>query len=287
MAGILTNPEVIAAPGPGLARHGLFSAATVLDDLDAPGIASGFQVPAEDCGLVRAYDANCATHPVKVFDEGQTYMEATPYWVYATRQCGSVGRTAAEMDASVRRRLAANEQRAVEDQFWGGTVVASDPNLIGTAGVVTVLPTAPGSGAAIASLEQAFYDVFGGYGYAGTIHVNMSAYANLAYGQLIERRNAQLVTPMGSVWSFGAGYGLNGPAGADPDPGNVWAFMTPPVLIRRSPVMVPDVLATMDRVNNQWMALAERVYAHTWLCDHVFAVQVPIASPAVEAVTTP
>lgn len=281
MAGILSNPEVISAPAPGLLRYGLFTAATVLDDLDAPGIASGFQVPAEDCGLVRAYDANCLTHPAKTFDEGQTYMEAEPYWVYATRKCGTVGRTAADMEASVRRRLVANEQRAVEDQFWGGTVVASEPNLTGTAGVVTVVPSAPESGAAIAALEQAFYDTNGGYGYAGTIHINMSGYANLAYGQLIERRNGQLVTPMGSVWSIGAGYGINGPAGVAPAAGNVWAFMTPPVLIRRSPVMVPDVLATMDRVNNQWMALAERVYAHTWVCDHVFAVQVPVTSPAV------
>ncbi len=50
--------------------------------------------------------------------------------------------------------------------------------------------------------------------------------------------------------------------------------------------MVPDVTMTMDRVANQYMGLAERVYAHTWLCDSVFAVQVPVAAPAVEAVTT-
>ena len=124
MAGILTNGELIAAPAPGVQRYGLFNAATVLDDLDTRGIASGFQVPAEDCGLVRAYDANCATHPAKTFDEGLTYMEATPYWIYATRQCGTVGKTAAEMETSVRRRLASGEQRAVEAQFWGGTAVA-------------------------------------------------------------------------------------------------------------------------------------------------------------------
>lgn len=278
MAGILTNGEIIEPLAPGIQRYGLFSAATVLDNLDTRGIAAGFQIPAEDCGLVRAYDANCLTHPAKTFDEGLTYMEATPYWVTATRQCGTVGTDAAQMERSVRRRMASGEQRAVEAQFWGGTAVASDPNLIGTAGVTTVVPSAPESGAAIAALEDAFYDA---YGYVGTIHINMRAYANLAYGQLLVRQNGLLTTPIGSVWSIGAGYGIAGPAGVAPAAGNVWAFMTPPVLIRRSPVVVPDVTATMDRTSNQYMALAERVYAHTWVCDTVFAVQVPIASPAV------
>lgn len=281
MAGILANAEIIAAPAPGLVRYGLFSAATVTDDLDVRGIASGFQIPAEDCGLVRAYDANCLTHPEKTFDEGLPYMDASPYWVYATRKCGTVGKTAAEMASSVRRRLASGEQRAVEAQFWGGTAVASDPNLTGAVGVTTVVPTAPGAGAAIAALEDAFYDA---YGYVGTIHINTRGYAALAYAQILLRQGGagMLTTPIGSVWAIGAGYGIAGPGGAAPAAGNVWAFMTPPVLIRRSPVVVPDVTATMDRTANQYMALAERVYTHTWVCDSVFAVEVPIAAPKVD-----
>lgn len=281
MAGILSNGEVIAPLAPGLARYGLFTAATVLDNLDTRGIAAGFQIPAEDCGTVRAYDANCATHPAKVFDEGQSYMEAVPYWVTATRQCGTVGTDAATMERSVRRRLAAGEQRAVEAQFWGGTAVASDPNLTGAAGVTTVVLPAgvTGSSAAIAALEDAFYD---DYGYVGTIHIAMRAYGNLAYGNMLVRQNGLLTTPVGSVWSIGAGYGITGPAGVAPAAGNVWAFMTPPVLIRRSPVVVPDVIATMDRVQNQYMALAERVYAHTWTCPTVYAIEVPMSAPKVD-----
>lgn len=282
MAGIVSIGDVIASPTPGQQRYGLFNAATVLDDLDARGIAGGWQVPAEDCGLVRAYDANCATHPAKTFDEGLAYQEATPYWVYATRRCGTVGTSPGEIEASVRRRLASGEQHAVEAQFWGGTAVASDPNLTGTAGVTTVVPAAPGAGAAIAALEDAFYD---DYGYAGTIHVSMRAYAAVRYAQLAQDRAAgALVTPMGSQWAFGAGYGIAGPGGVAPDTGSVWAFMTPPVLIRRSEVMVPSVLQTMNRTNNQYNGLAERVYTHAWLCPVVYAVQVPLAAPSVLAV---
>lgn len=286
MAGILTNGELIAAPAPPVQRYGLFSAATVLDDLDTRGIASGFQVPAHDCGTVQAYDANCATNPTKVFDEGLPYLEATPYWLYATRQCGTVGTTPEEMTASVRRKFASGEQRAVEAQFWGGTALVSDPNLTDATGVTTVTPTAPGAGAAIAALEDAFYDT---YGYVGTIHIAMRAYGALAYAQLLQRQGGAgaLTTQMGSLWAIGAGYGITGPLDVAPDAGNVWAFMTPPVLIRRSSMIVPPVLDTMDRSLNQYMALVERVYAHTWLCDSVFAVQVPIAAPAVDTEAVP
>lgn len=282
MAGIITgNGEIIAAPAPGVLRYGLFNAATVLDNLDARGIASGFQLPAEGCGTIRAYDANCSTHPSKTFDEGLSYMEATPYWVYATRKCGTVGTTAAEIEASVRNRLISLEQTQIERQLWGGGTVAADPNLTGVAGVTTVTLGAgvTGFNAAIAALEDAFYEA---YGYQGVIHVTTQAYGAAAYGNLIEHQGGTLRTPLGSIWSFGAGYGVAGPGGAAPAAGSAWAFMTPPVLIRRSPVMVPDVTATMNRTANQWMALAERVYAHTWICDAVFAVQVPLSAPKVD-----
>ena len=282
---ILANRQLVAAPSPGPMRYGLFSAATVTEDLEARSIAAGFQFPAEDCGVVRPYDANCATNPAKTFDEGQEYVGGDPYWVYATRQCGTLGVTPVEFRSSVRRRLLANEQHAVEAQLWGvAGGLAVDPQLTTATGVTTVTPSAPGSGAAIAALEESFYDE---YGYVGTIHINTRAYANLAYGQLLVRNGGTLNTPMGSVWSIGSGYGVNGPADDAPDAGTVWAFMTPPVLVRRSAVIDNDPWETADRAVNQFTGLAERVYAHAWTCDVVHAVQVPVASPAVEAVTTP
>lgn len=278
MAAIISNPELAPAPTPGPLRYGLFSAATVTDGLGPRGIATGFQVPAEGCGVIRPYDANCDTNPAKTFDEGLGYMEADPYWVYATRQCGSVGTTAAEITASVRTKLLSLEQHQVEEQFWGGGALASAPSLTTATGVTTVVPGVLGAGAAIAALEDAFYAT---YGYVGTIHLAMRGYAAVKYAGLVERQGGQQITPIGSVWSFGSGYGITGPAAAAPAAGSAWAFMTPPVLIRRSEIILPDVTATMDRSLNQYMALAERVYAHTWVCDSVFAVQVPLAAPAV------
>lgn len=276
---ILSNGELVPTPAPGLARYGLFSAATVTDDLGPRGIAAGFQVAEMDQGVVLSYDANCETHPEKVFVPGQDYLQADPYWIYATQQCGSVGRRPAEVETAVRRRLASMEQGIVEAHVWGSSDLPSEPSLVTHVGTVTVVPSAPGSGAAIAALEEEFY---GFYGYAGVIHINMRGYANLAYGNMMERQGGQLKTPMGSVYSVGSGYGINGPLNVAPAAGNVWAFMTAPLMIKRSEVIVPPVMSTLDRTTNQYMALAERVYAHTWVSDVVVAVEVPLASPKVD-----
>ncbi|MGS2588096.1 hypothetical protein [Streptomyces hebeiensis] len=277
---ILTNPQLVEAPPPGRLRYGVFTAARVSDDLDPRTVSAGFAHAAEDCGVARLYDANCDTNPVKVFDEGLGYVEGAPYWVYATHKCGSVGRTPQEIERTVRRKLAGAEQTAVEAAIWGGTSPPVDPALTATAGVVTVTPDGPGAGAAIAALEESFY---GAYGYVGTIHINTRAYAAITYAELISDTPSAgvLTTPIGSLWSIGGGYDVTGPSGAAPDAGSVWAFMTPPVWIRRmQQPIVPDVVQTMDRIHNQYMALAERVYAHTWACDIVHAVQVPVAAPA-------
>lgn len=284
---IIDNAQLVETPSPGRLRYGLFSAARVTDDLDARGVASGFQFAALDCGTARLYDANCDTHPVKTFDEGQSYMEADPYWVYATLQCGSVGRSAAEIESSVRRKLTANEQTMVESALWGGTTPPVGNALTTTAGVVTVTPGATGAGAAIAALEESFYSE---YGYVGTIHMNTSVYAALAFAEVLsdDARSGVRTTPIGSSLSIGAGYGTDGPLGAAPADGSAWVFMTPPVWVRRTATpIVPDVTQTLDRTTNQYMALAERVYAHAWECPVVHAVQVPYAAPPAGGGGTP
>lgn len=289
MAVIIDNHQLVAAPQPEPLRYGLFNAATVTDDLGTREIAAGFQVPAVDCGTVRLYDSQCppGENDPKTFDEGLPHMPADPFWVYSTRQCGLVGETGAELMDSVRRRLLGGEQTQVEAALWGGTAPPVDPNLTGNVGTVTVVPSAPGAGAAIAALEESFYSA---YGYVGTIHVNQQAYGAIRYAGLITRSDTVhstagvLRTPLGSAWALGAGYGITGPAGIAPAAGFVWAFMTPYVLIRRSGIIAQDdPRAFINRTTNQFMGLAERVYAATWTCPVVHAVQVPIAAPATAA----
>lgn len=273
---IIQNRQLVDASPPGPRRYGLFDAATVVDTLDARAIAAGIQYPELDCGApLTEYDANCVTNPTKDFEEGLGYTGGDPYWLYAANRCGSVGRTPAEITDAIRRTLAGGEQTAVENVLWTGGGFATDPALE-TAGATIVVPTAPGAGAALAALEAAFYAA---YGYQGTIHVNTAAYAALA--PYVDRQGGAgvLTTEINSKMAYGAGYGITGPAGVAPAAGFVWAFMTPNVTVRRSEIIVPDVLMTFDRIANQYNALAERAYLHTWTCDVVFAVQIPVAAP--------
>ena len=274
---IIANRHLVEAQPPGPRRYGLFDAATVTDGLDARLIAAGVTYPELDCGppLVE-YDANCLTSPTKEFTEGLGYTGGDPYWLYAQVRCGTVGRTPSEITDGIRRVLVGGEQTAVENVVWTGGDFATEPALTSAAGVVTVTPLAAGSGAALAALEASFYAA---YGYQGTIHVNTAAYAALT--DYVDRQGGAgvLTTELNSKVSYGAGYGIDGPLGVAPAAGFVWAFMTPPVTVRRSEIIVPDVLSTLDRTLNQYHALAERVYLHTWSCDIIHAVQIPVAAP--------
>lgn len=281
MGRILTNRQLVATPPTTPPHYGLFTAVASVNVMDARLIAAGGQFFADHCGDGQLYNQTCLVNPEKTFVEGSDLMPFDPFWTVARKRCGSVGRTAEEMRAAVREQLLTSQQTLVEEGFWGGTVVPVDPNLTGNAGTTVVVPSVPGFGTAIAALEEAFYGV---YGYTGTIHVNMRAYGAAAYSQLIVRQgNAGVLrTPMNSAWSFGAGYGITGPAGVAPAAGFVWAFMTGAVHMWRSGILPqPDPRQTFDRALNQWDVVAEEVFGLTWDCPEVFAVQVPIAAPAV------
>lgn len=282
MGKIITNRELIAAPTTTPLHYGLFTAGASMLTMPREIIASGLQFLVDHCEPAGTYDQTCAASPTKPFTEGSDIMGADPYWVIARKRCGSVGRTADEMRAAVRQQLLTGAQSVVEAVLWDGDGLGTIfPTLTGDPGTVVVTPAAPGAGTAIAALEAAFYAE---YGYTGTIHVNMSAYAAAAYSNLIVQQGGagQLRTPLGSIWSFGAGYGVTGPEEVAPAEGFVWAFMTGSTTIWRSGVLPqPDPRQTLDRSLNQWDTVAEEVFAATWDCPAIFAVQIPVAAPAV------
>jgi len=248
-------------------------------------IGSGLQFLSDHCGGAELHDQTCLVSPEKEFTEGSDLMGADPYWIVARKRCGTVGRTGPEMLNAVRQQLISAEQTLVESVVWDGAAYpGATPTLTG-AGATIVVPTADGAGAAIAALEEAFYDVSG---YQGTIHINMRGYAAIRYAGLMdpaERVAGVYKTPIGTSWSIGAGYGITGPAGVAPAAGNVWAFITSPITVWRSGILPqPDPRQTLDRSLNQWDVVAEEVFAHTWDCPDVFAVEVPFAAPGVVAV---
>lgn len=279
MGKIIANRHLVAAPQVGPLRYGLFSAASLLD-LDTRGVGAGYQWVSDHCGDDSfVYDQTCLDSPVKPFEEGSDVFGSDPFWVVARKRCGTVGRTAAEAQRAALQQLQTSEQNRVEDVLWtGGGLVGHEPVLT-TAGATAVVPSAPGAGAAVSALEEAFYSV---HGYVGTIHVNQAATGALKYAGVLDRKDAGVWrTPLNSSVSLGAGYGVTGPAAAAPAAGFVWAFMTPPVTVWRQLLDRVSATATLDRTLNQWDTIAERVYIVAYDCqDDVFAVQIPLAAPA-------
>lgn len=285
MATLITNRELVDFPVNRRLRYGLFNAATMLD-MPLRAITAGVQYYADDCGNFLAdYNQECGVDsPTKAAAEGSELVGTDPYWVVNRVRCGTVGRTAQEIRGVVRGRLAAMEQWTVEDRLWNG--ITAQPgvlNLVNNVGTVTVTPTAPGAGAAISALENAFYQL---NGYVGTVHINTVAEGALEYAGFLNPEAGVLRTRMGSAVSLGAGYGITGPADAAPAAGFVWAFMTGYTAVWRSTddqIPQPDPQRVMDRTLNQWDVVGERVYAASWSCPEVVAVQVPIAAPATAA----
>lgn len=281
MATIIGNRQLIEPPPLAPRRYGLFNAARVLDMPDRV-IAAGLQYYADHCGDDTApYEMACdEDNPVKPFTEGSELQGTDPFWLVTRKRCGAVGRTAEEIRSAAREQLDSAEQREVEAVVWDGTGVSAGVLNLADSGATIVVPAAPGAGAAISALENAFY---GMSGYAGTIHVNMQAEGALQFAGMLQPSAGVLRTPVGTAVSLGAGYGIDGPEGAEAPAGFVWAYMTSYTTVWRSTdgqIPQPDPRRVMDRTLNQWDSVSERVYAVAWACPEVFATLIPLAAPA-------
>ncbi|MFJ8301591.1 hypothetical protein ACIQ9R_37580 [Streptomyces sp. NPDC094447] len=285
MAVLQPNRELIAPPPTQRVRYGLFTAGAVVP-MSNRMLGNGLQFYADHCGeFTELYNQECGVEsPVKTPNEGAELVGTDPFWLETRLRCGTVGRTADEIKAAAQSRLTAAEQRRVEDVLWNGIAAQPDVlNLVNNAGTTIVTPLAPGAGAALAALENAFYQMTG---HVGTIHVNVQAEGALEYAGFLNPESGVLRTRMGSAVSLGAGYGINGPDDTAPEAGFVWAFMTAYTTVWRSTdaqIPQPDPRRVMDRVANQWDVVSERVYAAAWACPEVVAVQVPVAAPATAA----
>lgn len=283
----ITPPVYVAPPAHGPRRYGLFNAASILD-LPIHGRTGGVQWEPEPCGPAYLYTAECpiTNQNAKTLTDTIAPQTAAPFVVYTDLVCAPVGRTPEEQQRRVIERLRGAEQTSVEAALWNGGAVGATPNLNGAGATIVVAGAATSLRARIALLEEAFYSA---YGYQGTIHVNTTAYGQAADSVMIREIGtpslaasvpALLTTPIGSIWSFGAGYGVTGPAGVAPAAGSVWAFMTPNVTVwQAADENVPDPRQTFDRATNQMTVVAEREYAFGYDCPSVFAIEVPVEDP--------
>lgn len=286
MAAIIFGGVTVPEPPPGPQRYGLFNASTILDMPEHARIG-GVQFIPDSCGIARLYSAACpiTAQALKTLTDTQDLMTAAPFVAYGSVVCSPVGSNAEMQRQRAIKRLFAGEQTQAELALWNGGAVGATPALT-LAGATVVATAATQFGARLAALEEAFYSA---HGYQGVVHVNTAAYGAAAFGDLIISPSSMppsmpqiLTTPLGSLWSFGAGYDITGPANAAPAAGSVWAFMTGPMTIWRTPdgqINAPDPAMTMNRSTNQMVALAEREYVQSYHCPEVFAIQLPVEAP--------
>lgn len=276
---IQTGPVTVEGPRT-RDRYGLFAVAE-REDLPPHAATGGVQWITGNCGDSTGYAIVCQTDGARASKppvNEPSYTVASPFVVYASRLCGTVGFTAEEQQRLAVQKLKATEQSTVEAVF-GASLFGADPGLANNPDVL-IAPGAPTNFTdAIGLLEQAFY---ANYGQQGIIHVPFRAGEHMASQHLLYADsehpmpgNARVWrTAVGSAVSIGNYPGLS-PVGAAPAAGHQWIYITPPVKIWSTPdsgLIVSPLRGALNRTTNQETWLAERFYAVGFECDTVYAI---------------
>jgi hypothetical protein len=250
---------IVAPPEPLRRRYGILDAAAGPIDLPPHGEGGGIRFVPVTCGEAYVLGVNCyggeVSAPEKPMDEDNGEVSSGVFAVLATMECGAPGYTVEEYRGKVLRRLEATEQAAVERAFWSG--VDFEGNSLGilsldeeaeavTSGYDSALITD-----VVGALERYAYtdNQYGGVAY---IHapIEVAAFAAEA-GLILQDGPNRKVTPLGSVWAFGA-Y----PAGE--------IIVTGQTAVWRAPEI--QVYDSFDRTSNGMVLVAERAYSVAFEC---------------------
>lgn len=249
---------VVPAPEPIRGRYGLFTAASGPLDLPSHGEGGGVRFVPVQCGAAHAYGVTCyqgeVAAPEKDMDSDNAEIETGVFLAFSTLKCGAPGYTTEEYRTKVRRRLEGAEQAAVERALWAG--LDADGNALGILTLAAEAePVDPGYDPGlitdvVGALERYAYTEQG-YGGTAYIHAPVEVAAFAAEAGLVLPDGARKVTPLGSVWVFGA-Y----PAGD--------VIVTGQTTVWRAPAI--QVYDTFDQRTNEAVLVAERAYSVAFEC---------------------
>lgn len=256
MASIVPAP-VVPAPEQLRRRYGLFDAAAGPLDLPAHGEGGGVRFTPLACGTSYAYGVSCyepGAAPAKPLDGGNAEISTGVFAVLSTLLCGSVGYSDEEFRTQVRRRLEGSEMAAVEATLWGGDDFEGNPlDILTLSGEAEDIPAGYDPGLitdVVGALERYAYTVQG-YGGVAYIHAPIEVAAFAAEAGLVLPDGVRKMTPMGSIWAFGA-Y----PAGS--------IIVTGQTTVWRAPEI--QVYNSFDQNTNEVLMVAERAYSVAFEC---------------------
>lgn len=251
-------------------RYGIFTAAVGPLDLPVHGRNGGLRYVTSICADGFGYDIACigaTASKTSSFVTGSTTVTGTPFMVYATQTCGTVGFTYEEQRAMVVERLKSVEQAVVEEIFSQSTF-GQAPGLITGDGIATLVGAGDTIQDVVGELERAMYCGAVSYGPPAIFHVPIPAFEWMKREHLIEFDGTRWRTAMGTVVSAGC-YANQSPAGATPADGVFWLYITGQTTIWRTPdsqIQVAPVEGSLNRTTNQLLMLAEREYVVTYEC---------------------
>jgi hypothetical protein len=265
---------LIQGPAPVGRRYGLLSAAAGPIDLPPHGEAGGVRYVDETCGVAHSWAITCEDGTPggaeKQADPNNPTSEVSPFAVYASLECASVGYTSRELMDKVERRLIMGEQGAAEYALWTGLsdVDGSSlgiPNFSDDAVAVTV-PDSGDLASVVSALEEWLYTTQG-YGNVGYLHAPVSLAAWFGTNHLIRIDGNLAKTDYGTIIVFGGGYPGTGAGGEEPPVGGAYLVITGQTTVWRAatPFVYPAP-QILNRATNQYHLLAEREYAIGFDC---------------------
>lgn len=257
MTAPLIPAPLITAPEPLRRRYGLFDAASGPLDLPPHGEGGGVRYVPVTCGDSVAYGVTCYTSdtpaPAKPLDGDNAEVDTGVFVVLSTLNCGAVGYTTAEMQTKVLRKLETSEQATVENAFWTGMDFEGNPlGILNLDDEAEDIPTGYDPGLVtdvIGALERYAYTLQK-YGYQAYIHAPVEVAAFAFEAGLVLMDGNRKVTPMGSIWDFGA-Y----PAGS--------VIITGQTTVWRGDVAVTQ---SFETTTNEMLLVAERAYSVAFDC---------------------
>jgi len=264
MAVVANSRVYINAPTSTLPRYGLFSVATgplPIPDIHAEG--GGLEWQTGLCALPYGYAIDCEDYtPVaKTYLAGPTTVNADPFVLVSSLECGPVGMDEATMRRILTERMNAGAQAAIENIF-SRELFGQQPGLATATGVAT-LTAAANVATGIGSLESWLY---ARYGPAGVLHIPAAYAHQIQSGGGLRWDGRKWLTAMGTSVSFG-NYAGTTPLDAAPAAGHTTFYITGQVTIWQSPTdQMPTLAEALNRTTNQIDAIAERIYLLGYDC---------------------
>lgn len=249
---------VVPAPEPLRTRYGLFTAASGPLELPQHGQAGGVRYVPNSCGGAYAYGVTCYggdnPSPEKPHDPDNDEVTTGVFAVLSTLNCGAPGYTLEEYSAKVLRRLESAEQAAVETALWSGLDLEGNSlEILTLDGQAVAVDSGYDPGLitdVVGALERYAYTEQE-YGFQAYIHAPIEVAAFAAEAGLVQNDGNRKVTPLGSVWVFGA-Y----PSGS--------VIITGQTTVWRA--AETQVYNAFDQATNEVLLVAERTYAVGFDC---------------------